>query len=188
VTETPATLPEPVAPARRPRGRETVGDMVRSLAVVLGVVAVVVLLTLRDDPSPKVSVVGYAQQLQETRHQAAYDVLAPVGLGTGWKATSARGSTDGGATTWHLGFVTPDGHYAAIEQSDGPVQGFLDAHVDGARRAGSVTVSGVAWQRLDDGKPETRALVLRGDGVTTLVTGSASFTELRRLAAALQGG
>ena len=81
--------------------------------------------------------------------------------------------------TWHIGFVTPDGSYAAVEQSDGPAPAFLDDFVAGATRSAGVTISGAPWQRLEGGKPEPRALVLRGHGVTTMVTGSASFAELR---------
>ena len=68
--------------------------------------------------------VDFGQQLQETRRVAAYDVVAPMGLGDRWKATSARGDNDEGAVTWHLGLVTPAEHYAAVEQSDGPVTAF----------------------------------------------------------------
>lgn len=162
--------------------------MVRSMSLVLVVVAVVVLLTVRADPQQKVQQVDYTLQLQETRRVAAYDVFAPVGLGDRWKATSARGDNVEGVVTWHLGLVTPAEHYAAVEQSDGPVTAFVDDFVAGATKAGVVTVSGVRWQRLEGGKPEQRALLLRGDGVTTMVTGSASFGELRTLVRALRGG
>jgi hypothetical protein len=187
VTETPIAPEESAAPARR-RGRESVGDMVRSLSLVLVVVAVVFLLTLRNEPEEKVTRIDYSAQLQAARHVAAYDVVAPVGLSRQWKATSASGDTDNGAVTWHLGFVTPADHYAGIEQSDGPARAFIDGHVAGASKAGVVTISGTPWQRLDGGKPERRALVLRGDGVTTMVTGSASFAELQQLASSLRGG
>jgi Protein of unknown function (DUF4245) len=188
VTETPTAPEDSAAPTTRPRGRESVGDMVRSLSLVLVVVAVVFLLTLRDEPKEKVQRVDYSQELQAARRAATYDVVAPVNLGDRWKATSARGDNEGGAVTWHIGFVTPDDRYAAIEQSDGPASAFIDDFVEGATKAGTAQVSGAPWQRLDGGKPEARALVLRGSGVTTLVTGSASFTELRQLAAALRGG
>jgi hypothetical protein len=154
---------------------------------VLAAVAVVVLLTLRDDPEQPVQRVGFAQQLEAIRRVAAYDVVAPVGLSDRWKATSVRGDNDEGAVTWHIGFVTPKEHYAAVEQSDGAVRSFLDDHVQGAASAGIVTVSGARWQRLEGGQPEERALVLRGGGVTTMVTGSATFAELGQLAAALEG-
>jgi Protein of unknown function (DUF4245) len=187
MTQTPPAPQESPAPPARPRGRETVGDMVRSLALVLVVVAAVVLLTLRTQPHETVQRVDFSEQLQEARHAAPYDVLAPVGLDRLWTATSARADNEEGNVTWHLGFVTPDGHYAAVEQSPGPVQAFLDEFVQGATKAGDVTVLGARWQRLAGGQPEQRAMVLRRTGVTTLVTGSASFAELQRLAAALHG-
>jgi hypothetical protein len=188
VTETPTAPEESAAPTKSTRGRESVGDMVRSMSLVLVVVAVVFLLTLRDEPEQNVQRVDYGEQLQEARLGASYDVVAPVGLGVGWKATSARGDNEGGAVTWHIGFITPDEHYAAVEQSDGRAAAFIDDFVEGATKAGTETVSGAPWQRLEGGKPEQRALVLRGSGVTTMVTGSASFLELRQLASALQGG
>jgi len=119
---------------------------------------------------------------------APYDVAAPVGLGDRWKATSARSDNAGGVVTWHLGLVTPAEHYAAVEQSDGPMTAFVDSFVAGATKSGFVTISGARWQRLDGGQPEDRALVLRGKGVTTMVTGGATFGELQTLASALRGG
>ncbi|MDQ1668132.1 MAG: hypothetical protein QOE40_193 [Actinomycetota bacterium] len=161
--------------------------MVLSLAVVLGVVAVVLLVGMRDQPSEQVvREIGYTAQLAQTREVASYDVLAPVGLGTGWKATSARGLTADGDVTWHLGFVTPDGHYAEVEQSDGPRAGLVNQHAEGAQIVGSERIGSSRWQRLDGGKPERRALVLRGDGVTTMVAGSATWAELIALATALR--
>jgi hypothetical protein len=187
VTETPTAPEESGGPAKRVRGRESVGDMVRSLSLVLIVVAVVFLLTLRNEPDQKLHRVDFGQQLQDTRQVASYDVLAPVGLDKRWTATSVRGDKVGGAVTWHIGFVTPDGHYAAVEQSDGPGTAFLDDFTAGATKAGGVTVAGASWQRLSGGKPEPRALVLRGSGVTTIVAGSATFAELGQLAGALRG-
>jgi hypothetical protein len=161
--------------------------MVRSLAIVLAVVAVVFLFANREAPPEKVREVGYSAQLAQTRATASYDVLAPVGLPSGWKATSARGLTDAGAVTWHLGFVTPAGGYAGLEQSDGPRQRFVDGFVHGAHPAGQVQIGGDTWQRLEGGAPEPRALLRRGNGATTMVVGNAGWAELRELAASLRG-
>ena len=176
----------PTSSGKRPRGFETAGDMVRSLALVLVVVVVVFLLTVRDEPDQQITPIDYTAQLDAARAQAAYDVLAPVGLGAGWRATSARGSTEGGAVTWHLGLVTPADDYAAVEQSDGARATFLDEFTSGSERAGQVTIDGLAWQRLDGGEPERRALLRTSGAATTLVAGSASWGELRRLAASLR--
>jgi hypothetical protein len=192
VTETPTAPAEPPVAdeprGKRPRGFETVGDMVRSLALVLVVVAVVFLLTVRDAPKQQTTSIDYTQQLSVARDRATYDVLAPVGLGRGWKATSARGDGDGSAVTWHLGLVTPEEDYAAVEQSDGPRPAFLDQFTSGSSRRGTVQVAGVTWTRLEGGKPEPRALLRTEGGVTTVVAGSASWPELRRLAGSLRAG
>jgi hypothetical protein len=175
-------------PAPRPRGRQTVGDMVRSLAVVLALVGVVVVFYLAGRPDPVVREVQYADALALARQTATYDVLAPDPLPTGWRATSARARTEGDAATWHLGLVTARGSYAAVEQSDGDRRDFVDRFADGARPAGTVTVDGVTWDRIEGGEPEERALVRTSRGVTTLVAGSARWDELRELAESLRGG
>lgn len=195
MTETPTSPagaaeaePDPRPVPRRPRGFETVGDMVRSLALVLVVVAVIFLLTVRNEPDNVGTRIDFGPQLAAARDAATYDVLAPVGLPRSWKATSARGSSEGAAVTWHLGLLTPAGDYAAVEQSDGPRRTFVDGITGGSRPAGAVSIDGDTWQRLEGGEPEPRALLRTADGATTLVAGSAPWSQLRRLAAALQPG
>lgn len=178
---------ERAAPARR-RGRETAGDMVRSLVVVLGLVFVVVALAVRQNPDSEVRRFDYSGVLAQAGAQARYDVLAPIGLPDAWRATSARTDQPASAVTWHVGFVTPSGDYAALEQSDGDPRAFIDSFASGAHAAGPATIGTATWRRLEGGDPEPRALVLRGSGVTTLVVGSAPWSELRTLAAALQAG
>ena len=72
--------------AKRARGRETVGDMVRSLGLVLVVVAVMILLTFRLSPRDPVQVVELGPAVAEARQTAPYGVLVP----TGWARTGAR--------------------------------------------------------------------------------------------------
>lgn len=170
---------------RRRRGRETVGDMVRSLAVVLVVVFAVVALTVRQDPSGQPRRIDYSATLAQARSQAPYDVLAPVGLPRAWRATSARTGPEGSAYGWHLGLVTPAGDYAGVEQSNAGRASLVDSVAAGATRDGRVRLGGRSWQRLTGGSPEKRALVLGGAGSSTVVAGSASWAELRRLAGAL---
>ena len=184
----PATATGPVASdpvARRRRGRETAADMVRSLLVVLVLVFVVVALNAQPEPDQEVRRFDYTAVLAQAREQAPYDVLAPVGLPRSWRATSARTGRDGDAFTWHLGLVTPQDDYAAVEQSDGDPEGFLDHVVGAADAAGTVQIGGATWRRLEGGEHEPRALVLDAAPVTTVVAGGASWRELRALAAAL---
>lgn len=175
-------------PPPRSRRRQTVGDMVRSLAVVLVLVGIVVVFNVAEQPEPVVRDVDYLGALEQARQVATYDVLAPESLPEDWRATSARTRQEGSAATWHLGLVTARDSYAAVEQSDGPDRrGFVDDFAAGARRTGTVDIGGRQWRRLEGGEPETRALLTTDDGVTTLVAGGARWSELEELAALLRG-
>ena len=171
----------------RRRGRGSAGAMVRSLFVVIVLVLIVLALTVRSHPKQEVRRFDYRTVLAQTRSAAPYDVLVPTALPRSWRATSARTGTDGDAVTWHLGYVTPQGEFAAVEQSNGAPAPFVEEFVGGGDPAGSVTVGGRSWRRVVNGSPEHRALVLKGADATTVVTGGASWTELRALAASLRG-
>jgi hypothetical protein len=175
-------------PPAPPRRRQTVGDMVRSMALVLVLVGVAVVFYLAGRPDPVVREVQYADALALARQTASYDVLAPDPLPDGWRATSARARTEGDVTTWHLGLVTASGSYAAVEQSDGERRDVVDRFTEGARPSGTADVEGTTWRRLEGGEPEERALLRTMDGVTTLVAGGARWEELEELAASLKGG
>lgn len=186
MSEGQATEPAGAPPSGR--GRATASDMVRSLLLVLVVVFVVLALTVRQRPDPQVRRYDYTAVLAQARQQAPYAVLAPVGLPGTWRATSARTGLDGRAVTWHLGFVTPGGDYAGLEQSDGPARALLSSVAADARPAGTVTIDGLRWRKLEGGRPEKRALALDGEAVTTVVAGGAPWRDLRRLADALDAG
>jgi hypothetical protein len=189
VTE-PAAEPEPAAsaPAPRGRGRQTVGDMVRSLLIVLVLVFVVVALNAQRNTGEELRPLDYSGTLAQARDTAPYDVLAPIGLPDAWVPTSARTGRDGDAVTWHLGLVTPAGDYAGVEQSDGDPESLVADIADGGDGAGTVTISGLRWRKVEGGRPEKHALVLDGEAVTTVVAGGASWTELETLARSLQAG
>jgi hypothetical protein len=181
-----------VAAGGRRRGFETVGDMLRSLAVVLVLVLGVSLLTLRSS-SEQVRTVEYESELASARNAAPYPLYAPVGL-DGWRATSVRfepGGDSGTPTVWHLGFYTPDERYAAIDESNGPAEDFLDDITQSAESTGAtVTIGELAWVRYEGGgaagtDDETRGLVHDEEGFVVVVSGSAEWPELEELAAAL---
>ena len=124
--------------------------------------------------------------LTQARQAASYDVLGPVGLGREWRATSVRSPREDGGLSWHIGFVTPRGDYAGLEQSDGPpAREFVDRFAEGSRATGDVRLAGRTWERREGGEPDPRTLVLRTDTSTVLVTGTAEWSELEALAGSL---
>ena len=185
------TSEEPTAPPPSRRGRGTVLDMVRSMAVVLLLVGAVALITFRPSGGDAVRVVDYADDLGSARLAAPYAVLAPAGL-DGYRATSVRFSATTEGTVWHLGFVTPLDEYAGLDQTDGPEAAFVDDLTEGAEPVGtdgSLELGGRTWERWDDGGDtegeRIRGLVSDVDGATVVVSGTADWPELEALASAL---
>lgn len=153
---------------------------VSSLLLSMGAVTVAVLLLYAVvwRPAPdEVRTVDPTLQLQAARAQADYDVLAPTGLSTEWKPTSARfEATPEGATTWFLGYVTPERQYVALAQTDGEPAGFVAEQTLQGSPDGEQTIDGVVWKRYvaDD----QRSLVRTADSSTTVVTGTVSYEQL----------
>lgn len=173
----------------RDRRNPPLGDMVRSVVVLVALLSVVVLYQRfyssgAPDYTPPVDV---APSLAQARDAAPFDVLAPVGLPAGWTATSVRYTPDA-SPRWHIGYLTPAGEYVGLEQEDVPVDELVQDAAAGTSPAGEVEVNGTTWQlRTDEDRSETTLVRADGDGAV-LVTGSASQAELEQLAGALRGG
>lgn len=165
---------------------QTARNMVLSMLVVLLGAGFVYLFIPHDDSLDPVRPITYETELVTARRAAPYPVAAPVGLPDTWRATSVRydARSDHGAA-WHLGFMDPENEYAAVEQSDGDAARFVEKVTHGAERTERTqAVEGGEWTRYEG--PKYDALVLEESGVTTVVTGTAPFDSLARLAAALE--
>ena len=170
------------------RGRQSVRDMVLSMLAVGGVVAVAYVFVPHSE-GDGVQPVEYKVAAASAKRAAPFPLLSPDGLPQKWRATSVRyedatSSKSNGHNSWHLGFVTPSGQYAAVEQSDAPRQDLLAEEVVGGAADGSTAVAGTTWDRVQG--TGYRALAVQSGTATTLVTGTASYEELAQLAQALR--
>ncbi|MEU9110296.1 DUF4245 domain-containing protein [Streptomyces sp. NPDC048483] len=172
------------------RGRQTVRDMILSLAVIGIVVAAVYVFIPHDDSrnaeDSAVRTVDYRVEVTTARRAAPYAVAVPEGLPKTWRATSVsyKASNDGKGGAWHLGMLDPEQQYAAIEQSDAPAKKFVREVTLGATKVkGKQAVGSKKWDRYEGDK--YKALVREEPGVTTVVTGTAPYGRLADLAAAL---
>lgn len=172
--------------AARARRRAGPLDMLVSLAVVVLAVGLVLVL-LPHHHYDAVKTVGYQDEVVAARRAAEFPLVGPTGLAPGWRATSVRVTTTPSATVTalHIGFVTPAGQYAALEEGSAPVADFLRQVDQGSRALGTQQVNGVGWERRSGG-PQDRALVLAVPGRTIVVLGTASYAELAQLAASLR--
>ncbi|MDN3055950.1 MULTISPECIES: DUF4245 domain-containing protein [Streptomyces] len=173
------------------RGKETIRDMVLSLAAIGVVVAAIYLFGIPHDEGAKgdgVKTVDYRVELDTARRAAPYPVAAPEpgSLPKGWRATSVtyRAAEGQNGAAWHLGFLYQNEEYVAIEQSDGKAVPFVEDVTQQARETKRTQrIEGKEWVRYAGDKYD--ALVRKEPGVTTVVTGTASYGRLTEMAAAL---
>ena len=66
---------------------------------------------------------------------ARYPVLAPAGLPLSWSPVSSGvalgGANGAGTATWHLGYRTPSGTLASMEESDAAAATFIHRMTNG---------------------------------------------------------
>ncbi|AZM90925.1 DUF4245 domain-containing protein [Streptomyces sp. W1SF4] len=166
------------------KGKQTVWDMVRSLAVIGVVVAGIYIFIPHDEDADPTRTVDYRVETITARRAAPYPVAAPVGLPEQWRATSVTFERKN-ANAWHLGFQDPDKQYVAVEQSTDASAKNVAKLTQQAKSTGETQqVGDRAWERWDGEKYD--ALVRQEQGYVTVVTGTAGFERLGAMAAALE--
>lgn len=177
-------LPQPTG---RPTAhlRKTVMDMVRSMAVVLALVFVIVLLAWRPTPEV-VTVIDPEPAITTAQQQADFPVAVPTDLAAEWRPTSARFEPtpeSGDVPALHIGYVTPTDEYGQLSQSRAASERYLVEQTSGGVPTGTREVAGAVWQEWQ--ADDRRSLVLIESGVTTIVSGTGDWTEIEFLAESL---
>jgi hypothetical protein len=152
---------------------------------VLGLVLVLLLLVPRVNgvTQPPVDV-GLGARAAAA--QVDFTPSRPGGLPAGWRPTSVRTTrSTADVLTWHVGYQTPGGRYAAVEQGGRAPAEWVEQQVNRAPEQGSVLVRGERWARRVRADKTQNSLVHTRGAVTTIVTGTASFDELTVLAESL---
>jgi len=177
-------LEQPAVRGKKKRGRESAGDMVRSLSLVLIIVLGVFFLAQPPDSDEK-----ELRQVDPTADIASFaqthpGLPVPRALPSGWRSTV----TDVTADLLRVGWVTPKNEYAEYAASTSPTEEFLREITDAAPEVAPVDISGVQWKQYRAG---TAISLVRNTGGATIVIGtrraSASLDELRVLAGSLAG-
>ena len=154
--------------------------MVRSIAVVLAVVAVILFLSYRAQPEA-VREVSITDPLIVAQISADFPVLVPTAH-EGYQLTSARYETTKPGV-WHLGYVTPENTYVQLEQSATSDLDFIADQLTATTKGGSRLIGTQEWTVYQG--PEKVALVRTIGGVTTAVSGTAPLSELVEVAGSL---
>jgi hypothetical protein len=185
--------------------------MVLILVAVLAWVAMVP--RVRQVSQPAVDVTSVAAQVRRETGWAISQPRLPSGWkATNVRFTQVAG----GARTWHAGYLSPDGQYLSIDQTSaaGTTGDWISAMTTHGQADGTVSAAGATWLRLSSRDIVQRSLLLKGSplngsaskgsaskgsmpqasvangldavGLTTVLSGTASYAQLVKFAEALQ--
>ena len=179
------STPEPTG--RRNRGlKQSVGDMLRSMAVVLAVVGAILLVTWRPQPAA-VKEVSLEPLVTLASNQAEFSVLVvdteaqPTSVR--WESTAASD----GQLVWHVGYVTESDEYLQLSQSLAESDEYLDEQTaDGSMLGDYADLPGVVqtltsegwvpWESPDE-EPR-RSLVRTNEGSTMVLSTTGGWAEV----------
>jgi hypothetical protein len=162
---------------------------VSALGCLLGAAIVVVAVPMPHAAEP--ATISYAGDLAALTRLAPYPAVAPAGLPASWQPVSSGlavgGANGAGTVTWQLGFMTPDGALAALEESNASAAAFIRRMTNDGTALPPVRVNGYPWRLSEAPSRGQRSMYLTSTaGFTLVVTGNASWAQLRELASALR--
>lgn len=175
---------------QRRRGTETAGDMIRSLGLVLLLVAVVGGVIILSSPGPSTTPeVDYRPALAQAREAAPFAVVGPDSLPDGWQVT--RVSFDAGEGTsavWRMSLITDSDEYVGLTQSTGDLDRVVRRELPAFVEDGVSQVAGQEWTRVVETgvRDADVALVSAVDDSVVVLLGSGGYVELEELASRLR--
>jgi hypothetical protein len=188
----------PPPPAKPPRGSLRVRDMLMALAVLLVIVAVgggVRSCSFAPggptiDPNAA-STVDAPARLAEFARVSEFPLRVPA-VPQGWRSNSTdRSPVDGGGTAVRVGYLTPDGKYLRLVQSDGTEEALVATEAGGPLAGTGVTdAAGLRWvtYQAEGGEPFRVAAAPDAPLVRWLITGSGTDADFAALAQATVAG
>lgn len=186
--ETPAeTAARKAKTSRLYRERKTVNNLVFSLLVTVGLVAVIFLLVPRGTGDTE----GYSVDVAQAAATAGADrpLIAPV-TPDGWKAKQASLTNEGSISVWQIHYTTADNAYVSLVQAytrDGsPVPAkWIAAKLEEQPATGAETLGGLDWTVYDHLSRKADQVNMRfglettADDNTVLVYGTDSDATIR---------
>jgi hypothetical protein len=160
-----------------------------ALGCLLAAVVVVVAI-----PAPHAAVpvtIGYRGDEVKLARLAPYPAVAPVGLPASWQPVSSGlavgGANGAGTVTWQLGYVTPDGALASLEETNASASAFVRRMTNDGTPLAPVRLGAWTWSlRATPSRGQRSMYVTSPARFTVVVTGNATWAELRQLAASLR--
>ncbi len=153
--------------------------------------AVVVVVAIPAPHAAEPVTVGYRGDEAKLARLAPYPAVAPAGLPASWQPVSSGlavgGANGAGTVTWQLGYLTPDGALASLEETNARATAFVRRMTNDGTPLAPARLAGQTWSLSATPAREQRSMYLTSPaGFTIVVTGNATWAELRELAASLR--
>jgi hypothetical protein len=176
------------------RNRQTVNNLVYSLLATLALVAVIVLMVPRGNPTATTPAVDYAAVAEQAQGSQPDPLLVPK-LPAGWKANSAelRTKTSDDVDYWYIGLITPQSEFIGITQGFDANDSWVSEQVNRSRIKDTREIAGVRWDVYDnrtsssDNGNVDYALVTSAGHSTIILFGTADDASFDTVASALSG-
>jgi len=169
--------------------KATLRGTVAALGCLLGTALIVVAVPAPHAAGPVP--VSYRGDLTQLAALAPYPAVAPAGLPASWQPVSSLltvgGANGAGTVTWHLGFMSPDGSLASLEETNAAAAGFIRRMTNSGTALPPIRLASQTWNVSATPSRGQRSMYLTSPaGFTVVVTGNATWAELRELAASLR--
>ena len=179
--------------AAKRRAKQTLINLLLSLAATAGLVLALVLAVPRSDTNlvKPVDYVAVANSAAQSSHRP---IIAPLLPGKDWWCNSARwnASSVDGVENWYVGFVGPNNQYLGLTQAFDSNPTWMALKLAQTTRTGSVEVAGVRWDIYESPEKHDPAktmdyVMVRSVGADQLfIYGTASKTEFNSFAAQVE--
>ena len=161
---------------------------VSALGCLLAAAVVVVAIPAPHAAEPVT--ISYRGDLAKLARLAPYPAVAPVGLPASWQPVSSglavAGANGAGTVTWQLGYMTPDGSLTSLEETNASAGAFVRRMTNDGTPVAPARVDGRTWSLNQTPARGQRSMYVTSPaGFTVVVTGNATWAELRELAASL---
>jgi hypothetical protein len=135
--------------------------------------------------------ISYHGDLAKLARLARYPAMAPASLPGSWQPVSSGlavgGANGAGTVTWQLGYQTPDGSLATLEETNASAAGFVRRMTNDGTVLAPVRLAGQTWSLRSTPSRGQRSMYYTSPaGFTVVVTGNATWVQLRELAASLR--
>jgi len=132
--------------AAQRRAKQTLNNLLLSLAATVGVMVLLVLAVPRDD-SNRVQPVDYVAIAEQAAAETSEKLLIPT-IPVDWYSNAARyrSSAQDGVANWYVGFVGPNSEFLAMTQGLNVNQTWIQLMLESNKPTGKVELAGQNWQ------------------------------------------